>query len=424
MIKTHTPDAIEFSRTFVDVLYLSSKRRIHCSIKQLFKDKELSFFVAKIDDFKNISDYLDKIGTVIIDVSDIDQSKKSKLPSVVEVLERNRIGVIMICSNDLANVKSFVPSRTKSFCLSRNANKLLLEELWFRINVNLSKRGQNGDFFVNGSSVVDKQRTIFSNKLEEQFKVTGALVDNLSEQLRLAGLVQQDFLPNQYPDSDKIKWAANFMPAEWVSGDIYDITRLDENHIGFYIVDVVGHSMPAALLTIFIKQALQMRKTTGNTYKIFSPSEVLKNLNRKMTAQKLSGYQFATCCYCLLNTQTLKLTYARAGHPYPVLLRPGEDPKQLEVRGSLLGIFEQAQYAEDSIQLEPGDKIVLYSDGAEPFMGDFNEAKGFHFNDQFLLYKELPIKEMFENLIFVFGNSKLSPSEIDDISTVGLEILR
>jgi sigma-B regulation protein RsbU (phosphoserine phosphatase) len=179
--------------------------------------------------------------------------------------------------------------------------------------------------------------------------------------------------------------------------------------------------MPAALLTIFIKQALQMRKTTGNTYKIFSPSEVLTNLNRKMTAQKLSGYQFATCCYCLLNTDTMELKYARAGHPYPVLLRPGQQPKQLEVRGSLLGIFEQAQYVEKSIQLEPGDKIVLYSDGAEPFIGDFDEAKGFHFNEHFLQNKDLPVKEMFENLIFVFGNSKLNPSEIDDISTVGLE---
>jgi sigma-B regulation protein RsbU (phosphoserine phosphatase) len=109
------------------------------------------------------------------------------------------------------------------------------------------------------------------------------------------------------------------MPAEWVSGDIYDVARIDEQHIGFYLADAVGHSMPAALLTIFIKQSLAMRETIGNTYRIFAPAEVMRNLNLKMLGQKLSGYQFATCCYCLLNIRTRQLTFARAGHPYPIL---------------------------------------------------------------------------------------------------------
>jgi sigma-B regulation protein RsbU (phosphoserine phosphatase) len=264
---------------------------------------------------------------------------------------------------------------------------------------------------------------VHRNKLAEQLNMTKALADNLTEQLRLAGLVQQDFLPMRLPSSDQVQWATVFLPAEWVSGDIYDIARIDEQHIGFYVADVVGHGMPAALLTIFLKQALVMRETVGSSYRIFSPAEVVKNLNVRMAAQKLSGYQFATCCYGLLNTKTLQLTYARAGHPYPVLLRHGKPPSQLEVRGSLLGIFEQAEYIQQTVQLEPGDKILLYSDGAEPFIGKFDDRGGFNFSQEFCQIKDLPIVEMVDVLNARIQNQQFIPAEVDDITIVGLDIL-
>ena len=265
--------------------------------------------------------------------------------------------------------------------------------------------------------------TIYKNKLAEQLTVTGALVDNLTEQLRLAGLVQQDFLPTQLPNTDEVQWATVFLPAEWVSGDIYEIIRIDEQHIGFYVADVVGHGVPAALLTIFLKQALTMRETVENNYRIFPPTEVMKNLNVRMAAQKLSGYQFATCCYCLLNTKTLQMTYARAGHPYPILIRPKEQLKQLELRGSLLGIFEQAEYTQQTVQLQPGDKLLLYSDGAEPFIGRFDDQAGFGFSEEFCKIKDLPVVEMLDKLNTLIQSTKIEPSEVDDITMVGLEIV-
>jgi len=253
--------------------------------------------------------------------------------------------------------------------------------------------------------------------------MTGAMVNNLAEQMRLAGLVQQDFLPTQLPNTDEVRWATLFLPAEWVSGDIYNIVRIDEHHIGFYVADVVGHGIPAALLTIFVKQALVMRETVESNYRIFSPAEVMKNLNMRMAAQKLSGYQFATCCYCLLNVKTLQLTYARAGHPYPILIRPQEQPRQLEIRGSLLGIFKESEYIQQTIQLQRGDKLLLYSDGAEPFIGTFDDLTGFHFGEEFCGIKDLPIVEMFDRFNSLAQNKKIDPSEVDDITAAGLEIL-
>lgn len=251
-----------------------------------------------------------------------------------------------------------------------------------------------------------------------------AFADNMAEQLRMAGLVQRDFLPAQLPDTDRTKWATTFLPAECVSGDIYDIARIDEQHIGFYIADVVGHGMPAALLTIFLKQALVMRQTIENNYRIFSPSEVMANLNLKMTAQKLSGRQFVTCCYCLLNIKTLQLTYARAGHPYPILLKPNQPPQQLESHGALLGVFEQAEYPQQTIQLTPGDKLLLYSDGAEQFIGDFKDQSGFHFAEDFCKIKDLPVTELTEKLNEQIKAENIPPEEIDDITTLALEIIQ
>jgi serine phosphatase RsbU (regulator of sigma subunit) len=181
--------------------------------------------------------------------------------------------------------------------------------------------------------------------------------------------------------------------------------------------------MPAALLTIFIKQALTMRETVGNTYRIFAPAEVMKNLNLRMTGQKLSGYQFATCCYCLLNVKTHQLTVARAGHPYPILLRHGQPPQQIQTRGALLGIFENAEFLQQTIQLEAGDRILLYSDGAEFLIGNNDKGEVFQFSEELTAVKDAPITEIVDRLTELAGRRQLAPAEIDDLTIMGLEIL-
>lgn len=247
--------------------------------------------------------------------------------------------------------------------------------------------------------------------------------NTMAEQLTMAGQVQRDFLPRFLPDSDKYRWAVTFLPAEVVSGDIYDVSRVDENHIGFYVADVVGHGMPAALLTMYLKQAIMMRETIGNSYRIFQPEEVLTKLNLRMTEQKLSGNQFATCCYCLLNIETNELTFARGGHPYPVLIRPGCQPEQLQEQGSLVGVFGNAKFVQQTIKLNKGDKLLLYSDGAERFIGRFNDEGSFVFLDEFIGYKDLTINELNDRLSLEAQNRQFNPDDLDDITIVGFEII-
>ena len=92
------------------------------------------------------------------------------------------------------------------------------------------------------------------------------------------------------------------------------------------------------------------------------------------------------------------------------------------MRGSLLGIFEQAEYMQQTIQLQPGDKLLLYSDGAEPFIGKFDDKGRFNFGDDFHKIRDLSIVEIVSALDARVQSQELEPVEVDDITLVGLEI--
>lgn len=247
------------------------------------------------------------------------------------------------------------------------------------------------------------------------------LSPDITEQLEMAGRVQRNFLPSRLPNTEHLHFAALFRPAEWVSGDIYDARRLDEKHIGFYIADAVGHSMPAALLTIFIKQSMIMRQTYERSWQIFPPKQVISNLNLKMIEQELQGCLFSTACYFLLNGETLEARWTRAGHPYPILIRDGK-PRLLESRGGLLGVFEQTQFEEKSIQLCPGDKLLLYSDGAEPLIGTGKDSE-FNFHFSFLDLCKLPVDELIAALDHLADTYRPAPGQKDDITALALQVL-
>lgn len=416
-------NSIEMPKGFTDVVYLSDKPDVPAEVKRLLRQKRLSFLLLPIEKYGLIRERVDLIGTVIVDAEDLDASQQRGLARVIEWLEMENVGVIVLTGKVELPVRSFsLAPAESSFSMASTVESVSIHELWVRISVNLAYRRQSSGMAVKPASPRDRKARPGKNKLAEQLQATGALVDNLTEQLRMAGLVQRDFLPAQLPNCDEVRWAATFLPAEWVSGDIYDVARIDEQHIGFYVADAVGHAMPAALLTIFVKQALVMRETLQNNYHIFSPAEVMKNLNLRMSGQKLSGYQFATCCYCLLNVKTLQVTVARAGHPYPVLIRQAEVPEQVEVRGSLLGVFDHAEYAQRTVQLRRGDKLLLYSDGAEPFIGRFDDQAGFCFNPEFSRISDLSIRDVIDRLGELAGSREVEPSGVDDITMVGLEI--
>jgi serine phosphatase RsbU (regulator of sigma subunit) len=165
------------------------------------------------------------------------------------------------------------------------------------------------------------------------------LIEQMDEEMRLAARLQRDFLPRRLPEVGRARFGVLYLPATWVSGDIYDIIRLDETHVGFYVADVVGHGMPAALLTMFIKKALQTKRILGSTYEIVSPDVAMAELNTDICDQNLSSCQFCTAVYAVLDVSSLVLTYCRAGHPEPIrIFRDPGDPG--EPRTEVSGLRE------------------------------------------------------------------------------------
>src|SRR3954454_12688224 len=158
------------------------------------------------------------------------------------------------------------------------------------------------------------------NLLRRRDETLGFYMNRVDEEMRLAARLQQDFLPKNVPQLGKVRFHSLYRPAGYVSGDLYDIMRLDESHVGFYMADAVGHGMPAALLTMFLKQALVTKEIDAAAYRLLAPAQTMAKLNDALVTQNLSQATFATALYGHLDTRTLKLTFAKGGHPSPILL--------------------------------------------------------------------------------------------------------
>lgn len=246
----------------------------------------------------------------------------------------------------------------------------------------------------------------------------------LDEEMRLAARLQQDFLPRSLPQIGPARFATLFRPASWVSGDIYDVFRLDETHLGFYVADVVGHGMPAALLTMFIKKALQTKRITGKKYQIIPPDEALALLNADICQQNFTSCQFCTAFYAVLDTQTLTLSYARGGHPAPLLLSSDQSTRRLEADGPLLGVFPDEAYQLEHISLRPGDRVIVFSDGAEEvFSQGPAGADCPALNAQVQKLRKLPPEEMMLRLTAAIEERCVADGRRDDVTILVMDVL-
>ena len=207
-----------------------------------------------------------------------------------------------------------------------------------------------------------------SRAMQYHFRGVGNQLGKMDEELRLAAQLQREFLPRRLPSLHGVSFEIMWRPAGYVGGDIYDVVTLDENHIGFFVADAVGHGVPAALMTMFIKQALETKVTGPDIeggYRILPPSETLAKLNRDLAEQQGGKVRFATACYGIINCQTRELTLARAGHPFPLLLRADGSQERIEPEGGLLGVFPEEEFDEATLELHEDDRLLIFSDGFE-----------------------------------------------------------
>ncbi len=196
-------------------------------------------------------------------------------------------------------------------------------------------------------------------------------VARLHEELNLAAMVQREFLPGELPSRPCVDLGVLFRPAAYVSGDIYDISWLDDRRLLFALADAVGHGVPAALLTMVIQRALVVARATGMSA---HPAQTMAYLNRALSSACASGQRFATGVVGVLDCETGVARVSVAGHPPPMVFTDGR-VERIETNGPLLGVFDQLEFGEAELTLPIGSTLLLYSDGFElAFPGSTREV--------------------------------------------------
>lgn len=207
-----------------------------------------------------------------------------------------------------------------------------------------------------------------TEKLQQVNEELSQKNQKLLEDLDYARDIQKAILPGKLPNSDQVMFEAKYYPAERVSGDFYNIFKLDEDRIGMYIGDVSGHGVPAAMLTVFLNQSIKtVHELDGSRYEVIKPSKVLENLYESYNRVNFKDEVYILVLYAIYNIKTMELTYSSAGmNAQPIIVKRNNEIMEIDTTGlpicKLINITP-GNYTDKTIQLANGDKVFFYTDG-------------------------------------------------------------
>jgi serine phosphatase RsbU (regulator of sigma subunit) len=191
--------------------------------------------------------------------------------------------------------------------------------------------------------------------------------ERLEHELDLARELQQSILPHTFPELPRASCAARYRPARQVGGDFYDVIPLRGGRVGLVMADVSDKGLAAALYMALARSLIRAEARHHA-----SPRQVLLSTHR-LLLEMTEGTMFVTAFYGVLDPEQSSLRYARAGHNYPLLVRPdGGDCRELSAHGVVLGCVEDVSLEEARVDLHPGGMLVLYTDG----ITDANSSSG------------------------------------------------
>ncbi len=258
--------------------------------------------------------------------------------------------------------------------------------------------------------------------------------ERIEEDLAAAADIQKSLLPQKIDSISHLAFAWKFQPCDKIGGDIFNMAQLDDDHWGIYMLDVSGHGVPAAMVAVSVFQNLHpqtgrilMKSKDGQKERTFrSPAQVLEKLDLEYTFDRFNN--FFTINYVVLNAATGKFTCSSAGHPPPVIIRPNGSLDIMTSGSPPIGtrdlrlVDEFVEFPEEEMKLNPGDKLLLYTDGVFEYQnkqGEFYGNERFH--RKLLELKERPVADLVDlqfQALMAFGNGA-KPK--DDISLLGIE---
>lgn len=246
------------------------------------------------------------------------------------------------------------------------------------ISARLRQRNQNLEVLVQEKQTLVEELAAKNVELEHALTELRAAMATVAEHervkrdLEIARQIQQQMLLTTFPQPPGVQLYATTVPSRWVGGDLYDMVCLDQHRIGVLLGDVSGKGIPAAM---------QMARLMGEFQACVShdpePEKVVQILNGLLCQRNVQWTSFVTVQYLVLDLVQRRLHFICAGHP-PILLCHAD--RRVEQLGSLpnlpLGVESGFAYRHEEHQLEPGDRLLLYSDGAYELQDDRGEMFG------------------------------------------------
>jgi anti-anti-sigma factor len=229
--------------------------------------------------------------------------------------------------------------------------------------------------------------------------------------------------PQMKLDGIECEWL--FVPSSYLSGDMLNVIVVDDVHVNFYSIDVAGHGVQAALLSVIVSRLLALGAEGQNMSGQFSPAIVVREMNRQFLAEATDTPHF-TMVYGSLDTQTGEGVLTQAGHTHPMLLTAGGDVCQLGAGGFPVGLLADCEYDTVRFVIRPTDRLFLYSDGVTECMDPVGEQFGETRLRNFLSeHAHLSLREALDalKLTLLAWRGKNPDTFDDDVSVLALERL-
>jgi PAS domain S-box-containing protein len=209
--------------------------------------------------------------------------------------------------------------------------------------------------------------------MEDQLRTLNTTLHTLNadmvRDIQSAARIQKSILPTASPRVSAIRFDWLFEPSATLGGDIFNVFLLDEHNVGFYVLDVSGHGVTAALLSVTLNRLLsdmsallKKKLNTAPGYSLNSPALVAERLNEQFQLDEVMQ-QYFTLGYGIFNINSLKLCYVSAGHPGMVHIPAGGEARLLQSASYPIGFHPHPGYQEQTLQLASGDRLYLCTDG-------------------------------------------------------------
>lgn len=267
--------------------------------------------------------------------------------------------------------------------------------------------------------------------LEERNRKLSEAYSRIRKDLEAGAKMQKSLFPSTATTISGVKFEWLFLPCTFLAGDIFNFFDLDEHHVGFYLLDVAGHGIPSALLSVTLSKMLSPYPSQdsrlkhfvpdSSNYEIVPPAKVVQDLNKSFQSEQ-DAMQYFTMVYGIIDTQSCKIRMSQAGHPSPIFLRQGGSVSLIGTGGFPVGMLPGIEYEEEEFDFRQGDRLFVYSDGITECVNEnrqqFSVKRLTKLLDE---CQELPLKDLMRKLEDALRNWKGNDKFEDDITLLAME---